>query len=79
MHELTANLSRTLDAPYAIVTVYLTFTSRMPPKFVIRQNYNKDTNTYEPDRALIPCVLMPYVSVSDPEGVMSGIRDITGA
>ena len=43
------------------------------------QNYNKDTNTYEPDRVLIPCVLMPYVSVSDPEGVMGGIRDITGA
>ena len=23
------------------------------------QNYNKDTNEYEPDRSLIPCVLIP--------------------
>lgn len=43
------------------------------------QNYNKDTNEYEPDRSLIPCVLMPYVSVQDPEGMMSGSQKITGA
>ena len=29
------------------------------------QNYNKDTNDYEPDRSLVPCVLMPYISVQD--------------
>ena len=43
------------------------------------QNYNKDTNDYEPDRSLVPCVLMPYVSVSDPEGIMNGSQAITGA
>lgn len=43
------------------------------------QNYNKDTDEYEPDRSLVPCVLMPYVSVSDPEGIMNGAQPITGA
>ena len=43
------------------------------------QNYNKDTNDYEPDRSLIPCVLMPYISVQDPEGLMNGSQAITGA
>lgn len=43
------------------------------------QNYNMDTGEYEPDRSLVPCVLMPYVTVYDPEGVMSGSRAITGA
>ncbi|WP_291528609.1 hypothetical protein [Bacteroides sp. UBA939] len=43
------------------------------------QNYNKDTNEYEPDRSLIPCVLMPYISVMDPEGLMNGSQAITGA
>lgn len=43
------------------------------------QNYNKDTNDYEPDRSLVPCVLMPYISVQDPEGVMNGSQVITGA
>lgn len=43
------------------------------------QNYNKDTNEYESDRSLIPCVLMPYISVQDPEGIMSGSQTITGA
>ena len=42
------------------------------------QNYNKDTDQYEPDRSLVPCVLMPVVSVSDPEGVMAGEQTITG-
>lgn len=43
------------------------------------QNFNKDTNKYESDRALVPCVLMPYVSVFDPEEVMDGEQPITGA
>ena len=43
------------------------------------QNYNKDTDQYEPDRSLVPCVLMPVVSVSDPEGVMAGEQTVTGA
>lgn len=43
------------------------------------QNYNKDTGKYEPDRALVPCLLMPYVSVQDPEGMMNGSQAITGA
>lgn len=42
------------------------------------QTYNQDTKEYEPDRALVPCVLMPYVQVSDPEGMMNGDRTITG-
>lgn len=42
------------------------------------QTYNQDTKEYEPDRALVPCVLMPYVQVSDPEGMMNGSRTITG-
>lgn len=42
------------------------------------QTYNQNTKEYEPDRSLVPCVLMPYVQVSDPEGVMNGNRTITG-
>lgn len=43
------------------------------------QNYNKDTGKYEPDRSLVPCLLMPYVSCQDPEGMMNGMQEITGA
>lgn len=42
------------------------------------QTYNQDTKEYEPDRSLVPCLLMPYVEASDPEGYMNGSRDITG-
>lgn len=42
------------------------------------QNYNKDTGKYEPDRLLVPCLLMPYVSVQDPVGIMNGSQAITG-
>lgn len=42
------------------------------------QTYNQDTKEYEPDRSLVPCLLMPYVEVSDPEGYMNGSRSITG-
>lgn len=41
------------------------------------QNYNKDSDEYEPDRSVIPCVLMPYVMVSDPDGAMQGKQAIT--
>lgn len=44
----------------------------------IAQTYNNDTHEFEPDRSAVPCVLMPYVVVSDPEGVMNGNRTITG-
>ncbi|WP_072542859.1 hypothetical protein [Bacteroides mediterraneensis] len=42
------------------------------------QTYNQDTKEYEPDRSLVPCVLMPYVQVSDPEKMMSGEQTVTG-
>lgn len=42
------------------------------------QTYNQDTKEYEPDRSLVPCLLMPYVEVSDPEGYMNGSRSVTG-
>lgn len=41
------------------------------------QTYNNDTGEFEPDRSLVPCLLMPYVSVYDPEGMMSGQQTIT--
>lgn len=42
------------------------------------QTYNQDTKEYEPDREAVPCLLMPYVVVSDPEVMMSGKRTVTG-
>lgn len=42
------------------------------------QAYNNDTQEFEPDRSAVPCLLMPYVVVSDPEGQMNGKRTITG-
>ena len=44
----------------------------------IAQTYNNDTKEFEPDRSAVPCLLMPYVEVSDPEGIMNGRRTITG-
>jgi hypothetical protein len=44
----------------------------------IAQTYNQDTKEYEPDRSVVPCLLMPYVVVSDPENMMSGERTVTG-
>lgn len=44
----------------------------------IAQTYNNDSKEFEPDRSVVPCLLMPYVVVSDPEGQMSGKRTITG-
>lgn len=42
------------------------------------QTYNQDSKEYEPDRKIVPCIIMPYVSVSDPEDMMNGLQDITG-
>ena len=42
------------------------------------QTYNNDSKEFEPDRSMVPCLLMPYVEVSDPEGQMNGKRTITG-
>ena len=43
------------------------------------QAYDKYNSEYTPDRSLVPCVLMPKVSVSDPEGVMSGEQAVVEA
>ena len=43
------------------------------------QTYNKDTDEYEPDRSILPCVLMPWFSAADTEGVMTGSQTVTGA
>lgn len=45
----------------------------------VAQTYNNDSKEFEPDRSVVPCLLMPYVVVSDPEGQMNGKRTITGA
>jgi len=44
------------------------------------QTYNKDSDEYEPDRAVVPLLLMPYANVHDPEEekTMSGPQVITG-
>lgn len=44
----------------------------------VAQTYNNDSKEFEPDRSVVPCLLMPYVVVSDPEGQMNGKRTITG-
>ena len=44
----------------------------------VAQTYNNDSKEFEPDRSMVPCLLMPYVEVSDPEGQMNGKRAITG-
>lgn len=41
------------------------------------QTYNTDTQEYEPDRALVPLVLMPYVEASDPDGLQDGRQALT--
>lgn len=42
------------------------------------QNYNRDDDAYEPDRSLVPCLVLPFVSVVDPEGTMNGEQALTG-
>lgn len=44
----------------------------------LAQTYNNDTKEYEPDRGAVPCLIMPYVVVSDPEGNMNGKQALTG-
>ena len=41
------------------------------------QTYNNDTNEYEPDRTLVPLILMPYVEAADPDGKQSGRQELT--
>lgn len=43
------------------------------------QTFNADITEYEPDRTLVPLILMPRVVVADPEGMMNGNRPVTGA
>ena len=43
------------------------------------QTYNKDAGEYEPDRTLVPLLLMPWYNAADPDGLMTGEQDITGA
>lgn len=43
------------------------------------QSYNRDTNEYIDDRTLVPLLLMPYVSVVDPNEIMpAGDVKLTG-
>lgn len=42
------------------------------------QTYNNDTKEYEPDRNLVPLIVMPYVEAYDPEGVQNGTQILTG-
>lgn len=44
----------------------------------VTQTYNKDTKEYSPARSLVPLYILPEVSVSDPDGKMSGIASLTG-
>lgn len=41
------------------------------------QTYNNESKEYEPDRALVPLILMPYVDVVDPEGKQGGRQTLT--
>lgn len=41
------------------------------------QTYNEDTSEYEPDRTLVPLVLMPSVYAYDPESETSSERTVT--
>lgn len=41
------------------------------------QTFNNETAEYEPDRTLVPLILMPYVYVVDPEGKQSGVQTFT--
>lgn len=41
------------------------------------QTFNNETAEYEPDRTLVPLILMPYVYVVDPEGKQNGMQTFT--
>lgn len=41
------------------------------------QTYNNETKEYEPDRTLVPLILMPYVGAYDPEGKQDGKQTLT--
>ncbi len=42
------------------------------------QAYDNDKNEWEPDRSLVPLVMLPYIEVSDPENVQGGAQALTG-
>ena len=42
------------------------------------QTFNRDLQEYVSDRALVPLVMLPYVTVLDPENVQSGEQVLTG-
>lgn len=41
------------------------------------QTFNRETQEYEPDRTLVPLVLMPSVVVQDPHSVQNGLQELT--
>lgn len=41
------------------------------------QTFNRETQEYEPDRTLVPLVLMPSVVAQDPHGVQNGKQALT--
>ena len=41
------------------------------------QTYNNESKEYEPDRALVPLILMPYVEAIDPEKKQGGRQTLT--
>ena len=43
------------------------------------QTYNNDSKSFEPDRSLVPSLIMPAVSATDPNGEIVGAQDITSA
>lgn len=42
------------------------------------QTFNRDLQEYVPDRALVPLVMLPHVTVLDPENVQSGEQALAG-
>lgn len=41
------------------------------------QTYNNESKEYEPDRSLVPLILMPYVDAIDPESKQNGRQTLT--
>lgn len=42
------------------------------------QTFDSERGEYEPDRKLVPLILMPSVSAADPDGVQNGTQTLTG-
>ena len=41
------------------------------------QTFNRDTQEYEPDRTLVPLVMIPSIIVQDPDGIQNGVQKLT--